>query len=170
MHLLRRSATLGALALLAALVCSSCSSTPSAAAVGQQYLTIVAHTNAALTKDRSTNAAKSDDKYGQTFGQAANQIRALTFPASAQKDAQDVIAALAKMSTQAAAVGKAAAKNQKVLANVTAMAHQNLKLIDEETVEKKASDALRRDLSLPQETTTTTTTTTAPAVLNAPKG
>jgi hypothetical protein len=161
MKVFRPSIVLGTAAFAAVLVSSACSSTPSGpsvATLSNQYQAIVTATNAELAKDKNAKSpAQTDAKYGAAFHHAAVEVHALMFPASMQPDAKALVAALDKMSTEAAAVSAAAAKNQNVAANVTAMANLNLKLIEEEKVEKDASNALRSDLGLPPETTTTTT-------------
>ncbi len=73
-------------------------------------------------------------------------------------DAQRLEADLHTMAVDAATLGLAQAKSQKVLKNVQAEGEDTLKLTEAEEAEKKASDALRHDLGLPVVATTTTTT------------
>jgi cytochrome c556 len=168
----RHPVTFGAVALAAAILCSSCgSSSPSVATLRQQVLSITTSTNKALGKDRSAKTpSEVDAKYGQAFAAAARQFKAIQFPASDEHDAKALISELDTMAVLAQKVSVAAAKNQQVEANVLHMAQINLKLIEAEKSEKADSNALRHELGLPPEATTTTTTTTAPAVLNSPKG
>jgi hypothetical protein len=157
--------------LALAIACSSCgSSTSSASALRAQLLAIVKQTDAALAKDTISNKpALSNAKYAQAFTEAAREFKALPVPTSARHADDALVADLNTMSTMAKAVSKAAAKNQNVEKNVLAYGELNLKLMEEEATEKKASDALRKALGLPPETTTTTTTQ-APADLNNPTG
>jgi len=159
MKVSRPSMVFGSVALTAALACSACSSSPSAPSVAtlrQQVLAITASTNARLAKDKSAkNPAQTDAKYALDFHRAAGEFHALKFPTSMRHDADALVTALNTMSTEATAVGLAAAKNQSVEANVSKMAQLNLKLIEEEKVEKTAINTLRNDLGLPPEPTTT---------------
>jgi hypothetical protein len=167
----RRGGAVGSVALLAltAAACSSSPSGPTAATVGQKVEAITKSTNTQLGKDKSAKTTTLvDDEYSEAFAKAAAQFRALQYPAAATHDAHALESILSAMASQAKLVGAAAAKNQNVDANITAMAKLNLKLIDDETNEKKAADKLRADLGLPPEPTTTTTapppvTTTAPS-------
>jgi hypothetical protein len=163
MKLSRHSTAFGSVVLAVVIGCTSCgSSAPSEATLSQQLLAIVKSTNAALAKDTiQKHLAESNAKYSQAFAQAAREFHALQVPASAQHDDDQLVAALNTLSKDATAVSKAAAKNQNVEKNVLAYGQLNLKLMEEETTEKKASNALRHDLGLPPEATTTTQAPTA---------
>jgi hypothetical protein len=164
----RHVAAFASVALLSvtAAACSSTPSGPSIATLGQQVDAITKSTNAQLAKDKNAKTTTLvDDEYSTAFAHAAAQFKALQFPASVKHDANALVTILEAMASQAKLVGAAAAKNQNVGANITAMAKLNLKLIDDETNEKKAADALRADLGLPPETTTTTT---APPPVSTP--
>jgi hypothetical protein len=151
----------GALALVALLACSACgSSGPPPLTLRQQAQNIFTNTDAALTADRA--AAKTTSliyaKWGVDFGRAAAQFRALPFPASMHKDAKTLEADLEIMAADAKKLGVAQSKSQKVLKNVQAEGEDTLKLTEAEETERKASNAVRRDVGLPIEVTTTTTT------------
>jgi hypothetical protein len=159
MKLSRRSLAVASVGLVMAMACSACgSSPPSASALRAQVLAIVKNTDAALAKDTvQKKLAQSNAKYAQVFAQAAGQFNALQVPSSARPADDALVADLNTMSTLAKVVSKAAAKNQNVEKNVLAYGEANLKLMEEETTEKKASNALRKKLGLPPETTSTTT-------------
>ncbi|HXQ58658.1 MAG TPA: hypothetical protein VN799_01125 [Acidimicrobiales bacterium] len=160
MSLSRHTTAFGAAVLALVMACSACSSSPDVSTVRQQFLTIVKNTDNALTRDRSVNhQAQSFAKYSVDFHNAAVQFGAVSFPPSMQHQAQALIAALDTLSTDAAKVGRAAAKPQTVEANVTAFARLNLTLMEEEKTEQTVSNALRQALGLPPATTTTTTAT-----------
>jgi len=166
MKLSRPSLAVASVGLAVAIACSSCgSSAPSAAALRAQLLAIVKQTDKALAKDTVQNKlAQSNAEYAQAFAQAAREFNALQVPTSARHADDVLVADLNKMSTMAKGVSKAAAKNQSVEKNVLAYGELNLKLMEEEGTEKKASNALRKDLGLAPETTSPTTTQ-APGVL-----
>jgi hypothetical protein len=168
----RRPQLLGSIVLAVVVACSACgSSSPSVGSVRTQVLAVFTTANADLAKAHSANAVTADAGYAKAFQKAAAAFRAIQYPASAQHAADHLESVLDVMGTEAEEVSKAAALNQKVLANVKKMADINLKLIEEEKVEHTAANALRADIGLPAETTTTTppasTTTTAPAVLKS---
>jgi hypothetical protein len=169
MKLSRRSLAVASVGLVMAMSCSACgSSAPSPSALRAQVLAIVKNTDAALAKDTDQNKlAQSNAKYATVFAQAARQFDALQVPTSARHADDTLVADLNTMSKQATLVSKAAAKNQNTEKNVLAYGQANLKLMEDETTEKKASNALRKALGLPPEATTTTTTQ-APANLTTP--
>jgi hypothetical protein len=150
-------------ALAAVMACSACSSsppastTPSVATLTRQFLAIISATDKTLAKDTSqAHLAQSNSKYAVAFRAAGTQIAALKFPGTMKPQVTALVSDLDIMATDAVKVSVAAAKNQTVEKNVLAMATQNLKLMEEETAEKAAANALRHDLGLPPVTTTTT--------------
>ncbi|MGH9017846.1 MAG: hypothetical protein ACRDY1_08890 [Acidimicrobiales bacterium] len=165
----RSHAVLGAVALVAVLLCAACSSGPSGpslSAVQAQLQTIVKNTDKALAQDTvQGQLVESNAKYAVAFATAARSFKALNVPVAARHDRNVLAADLQGMAEQAEKVSLAAAKDQSVEANVLAYGKANLKLMEDETAEKKASNTLRKAIGLPPETTTTTTSQ-PPAVLS----
>jgi hypothetical protein len=156
MHVLRPPLALGALVTAAAVMCSACSSGPSLGTESQKFLAIEKNTNNVLKQDsKIKNLSALNAAYAVAFADAADQIHALQFPSYLNDDVNRLVDDLHTLARQAADVAVAAAKDQSVEANVVAYAHADLKLVDEETTEKKDSNALRRAVGLPIETTTT---------------
>jgi len=153
----------GSVALAAVIACSACSSspspstTPSVATLRQQFLAIISNTDTTLAKDTvQGHLAQSNAKYAVAFRGAGTQIAALKFPGTMKPQVTALVSDLDTMAADAVKVSVAAAKSQTVEKNVLAMANLNLKLMEEETAEKAAANALRHDLGLPPVTTTTT--------------
>jgi hypothetical protein len=171
MKLSRHSLAVASVGLAVAIACSSCgSSAPSLSTVQGQLLAIVKSTDNQLAKDTTQNhLARNYAEYAQVFAQAARQFKALPVPTSARHADDTLVADLNTMSRLATVTSKAAAKNQNVEKNVLAYGQANLKLMEAETTEKKASNALRKALGLPPEATTTTTapSTTIPVSISS---
>jgi hypothetical protein len=149
-------------ALAALTACAACSSTsppsstPTVAMLRQQFLAIIRSTDATLAKDTvQAHLAQSNAKYAVAFSRAGSEIGALKWPGTMQPQVKALVSDLDVMSTDAVKVSKAAAKSQTVEKNILAMATLNLKLMEEETAEKAAANALRHDIGLPPVTTTT---------------
>jgi hypothetical protein len=144
--------------MAAALLCSACSSSPSLGTESQKFLAVENNTNKALTQDTKqlkSQLSQLNAAYAVAFVNAADQIRALQFPSYLNDKVNRLVNDLHTMARQAEAVAVAAGKDQSVQANVVAYANLDLKLMEEETAEKKDSNDLRRSVGLPIETTTT---------------
>jgi len=157
MRMLRSPVALVPFALALAVSCVACGSGPSVATVSKQFLSIEKNTNSALAKDTKLSAiSERNAAYAVAFSQAAAHVRALQFPSYLSGDVNTLVHDLDVMARQATEVALDGAKNQNVQSNVVAYAHADLMLMDDEAAEKKASNALRRRVGLPIETTTTT--------------
>ena len=160
MRILRSPIALALFVVALAATCAACSSGPSVATVSKQFLSIEKNTNAELTKDTKLSAiSERNAAYAVAFTDAAKDIRALQFPSYLSGDVATLAHDLDVMAQQATVVAVDGAKDQNVQSNVLAYADANLKLMDDEAAEKKASNALRRRVGLPIETTTTTPST-----------
>jgi hypothetical protein len=151
-----------ALALASLIACSACgSSGPPPPTLSQKILGIFSTADAALARDRNVpDVPLVYQKFSIDFLQADESFHKLTFPHSLKAKAAALETDLNKMSADAAALSKDEALSQSVLANVQAEGKATLTLTEDEQSERKASNALRRAVGLPEETTTTTSTST----------
>jgi hypothetical protein len=158
------------LALASLIACSACgSSGPPPPTLRQKVLNVFTSTDAALARDRNVqNPPLVYQKFSADFLQAAESFHKLKFPHSMQRNADTLVADLNTLSADAATLSKDQALSQSVLANVQAEGQATLKLTEAEGIEKKASNAVRRDVGLPEETTTTTTTPALTPTTTAP--
>ena len=168
MTMTRHTRAAASLALASLIVCSACgSSGPPPPTLRQKVLSVITTTDAALARDRQAgDPVLIYSKFSVDFLKAAEGFQKLTFPPSMRHDAKVLVSALDTLSADASILSKAQALPQSVLKNVQAEGQATLKLTEAEEAEKKASNAVRRDVGLPLETTTTTPTltpsTTAP--------
>jgi hypothetical protein len=153
------------LALAALIACSACgSSGPPPLSLRQKVSNVFTATDAALARDRNKYVANPPlvyQKFSVDFMNSADAFHKLTFPHRMQHDADTLVADLNVLAADASILSKAQALSQSVLANVQAEGQATLKLNEAEETEKKASDALRRDVGLPKVVTATTTTSPA---------
>jgi tellurite resistance protein len=157
MSLPRPPLALGLVVVAAALMCSACSSGPSLSTESQKFLAIEKNTNKVLGQDTALkNLTQLYAAYAVAFDNAAGQIEALQFPSYLHGKVDTLVDDLHTMAGQAQTTAVTVAKNQNIEANVEAYARADLKLLDDETTEKRDSNALRRAVGLPIETTTTT--------------
>jgi hypothetical protein len=167
----RHSTALGAVAFALVIASAACGSpsAPSPPTLSQQVTTIVTNTDKALSHDYSSkHPSQGYANFARDFRHAADQFRALAFPASMHAAAHGLETSLDTLAADSTRLSAAEAKNQKVEANVIATAKANLTFMEDQKAEMKASNALRRLLGLPLETTTTTTTTAPPPTPTLP--
>lgn len=162
----RHAGAAAALALASLIACSACgSSGPPPPTLSQKVLSVFTTTDAALARDRNVpNVPLVYQKFSVDFLQAAEAFHKITFPSAVKHKAEVLEADLNTLSADAAALSKDEALSQSVLANVQAEGKATLKLTEDEETEKKAANALRLAVGLPEETTTTTTSSTTPTL------
>lgn len=112
-------------------------------ALGRQVLAILHAGNARIAQEKKLPGTSAFEPISKTFGDVAQQLAALTYPASAQADAKALVAILDKLSFDASQVPSASLATASGLYSV---------MESDQGTELANSDALRRDLGLPPAT------------------